>query len=259
MVDTTPAAVREKDRFVPSVAEADTPLKKGSKSQGEEEDMLTAPVAQAEGKELPADHEEAEADETMDSDDALRAFAREVADTDDEDEDDEEDSSDEEDDEEEEEALPQALYDNEADLQKAIEGRIVDDSSAPVCCAPLSLPRAPCSHPEAGHGPLLQRGRPHKDLRPLRRCAFSPPAFLSSEQYTSRADAKHAHTEHGHSSRDCTHSQCFVCGAIDADHEARNCPVALVCSACGSRGHYARVRPPPVPSSSPETRQCGLD
>ncbi|GAA5898672.1 hypothetical protein JCM5296_005956 [Sporobolomyces johnsonii] len=46
--------------------------------------------------------------------------------------------------------------------------------------------------------------------------------------------------ESGHTSRDCTHSQCFVCGQIDADHEARNCPVSLVCSACGSRGHFAR-------------------
>ncbi|GAA5918384.1 hypothetical protein JCM1841_003936 [Sporobolomyces salmonicolor] len=46
--------------------------------------------------------------------------------------------------------------------------------------------------------------------------------------------------ESGHTSRDCTHSQCFVCGQIDAEHEARTCPVSLVCSACGSRGHFAR-------------------
>lgn len=55
-----------------------------------------------------------------------------------------------------------------------------------------------------------------------------------------------ARAEHGHSSRDCTHSQCFICGAIDTDHEARNCPVALVCSACGSRGHFARVGHSPL-------------
>ncbi|BGP12324.1 hypothetical protein JCM10213v2_000237 [Rhodosporidiobolus nylandii] len=44
--------------------------------------------------------------------------------------------------------------------------------------------------------------------------------------------------EHGHTSRDCTHQQCFICGAID-EHEARNCPVALDCDvASGSRSSY---------------------
>lgn len=35
--------------------------------------------------------------------------------------------------------------------------------------------------------------------------------------------------------------RCFTCGVVDGDHEARNCPVSLICSACGSRGHFSRV------------------
>ncbi|GAA5846807.1 hypothetical protein JCM9279_004447 [Rhodotorula babjevae] len=198
MVDTTPAAVREQDRFVPTPsAAADSPLKKGKDGE-QEEDMLTAPVAQSEGKALPADElaEDEDGDRTMDSDDAMRAFAREVADTDDEDLSDESDESDEDEDEAPTPVVPAPLYDNEEDLQKAIEGRIVDDSSAPVT------------------------GRYYKEADLTKTCVLCG--------------------EHGHSSRDCTHSQCFVCGKIDADHEARDCPVALVCMACGSRGHFAR-------------------
>jgi len=137
MVDTTPAAVREQDRFVPTPsAAADSPLKKGgsAKDGEQEEDMLTAPVAQSEGKALPADElaEDEDGDRTMDSDDAMRAFAREVAETDDEDLSDESDESDEDEDDAPTPVVPAPLYDNEEDLQKAIEGRIVDDSSAPV-------------------------------------------------------------------------------------------------------------------------------
>ncbi|KPV77997.1 uncharacterized protein RHOBADRAFT_50520 [Rhodotorula graminis WP1] len=201
MVDTTPAAVREQDRFVPTpsaaAAATDSPLKQGAHGENgeQEEDMLTAPVAQSEGEALPADElaEDEDGDRTMDSDDVLRAFAREVADTDDEDLSDE---SDEDEDDMPTPVVPAPLYDNEEDLQKAIEGRIVDDSSAPVT------------------------GRYYKEADLTKTCVLCG--------------------EHGHSSRDCTHSQCFVCGKIDADHEARDCPVALVCMACGSRGHFAR-------------------
>lgn len=35
--------------------------------------------------------------------------------------------------------------------------------------------------------------------------------------------------------------RCFTCGEVDGDHEARNCPVTLVCLSCGSRGHVSRV------------------
>ncbi|GAA5891867.1 hypothetical protein JCM8208_002917 [Rhodotorula glutinis] len=193
MVDTTPAAVREQDRFVPTPsAAADSPLKKGKDGE-QEEDMLTAPVAQSEGKALSADED---GDRTMDSDDAMRAFAREVAETDDDGLSDESDESDEDEDDAPTPVVPAPLYDNEEDLQKAIEGRIVDDSSAPVT------------------------GRYYKEADLTKTCVLCG--------------------EHGHSSRDCTHSQCFVCGKIDADHEARDCPVALVCMACGSRGHFAR-------------------
>ncbi|BGP36307.1 hypothetical protein JCM10450v2_000203 [Rhodotorula kratochvilovae] len=214
MVDTTPAAVRDKDRFVPA-AEGDTPLALKA-HEGEEEDMRTAPLALEEGKELPADREEEEEDEAMDSDDALRAFAKEVADSEDESDDDGDDlSSGDEEDEASTPSAPMPLYDNEEDLQKAIEGRIVDDSQAPVT------------------------GRYYKEADLTKTCVLCG--------------------ESGHSSRDCTHSQCFICGAIDADHEARNCPVALVCSACGSRGHYARdctVNPGPRSFGSSRCALC---
>ncbi|GAA6051926.1 hypothetical protein JCM3770_006580 [Rhodotorula araucariae] len=217
MVDTTPAAVRDKDRFVP-VAEGDMPLSKAH--EGDEEDMLTAPMALEEGRELPADREDkddTEEDEAMDSDDALRAFAKEIAETeDDTDEADDDDlSGDDEEDEASTPGVPMPLYDNEEDLQKAIEGRIVDDSQAPVT------------------------GRYYKEADLTKTCVLCG--------------------ESGHTSRDCTHSQCFICGAIDADHEARNCPVALVCSACGSRGHYARdctVNPGPRTFGSSRCALC---
>lgn len=146
MVDTTPAAVKPKDRFVPTeTPNAATPSKKDT---GEPEDLVSKPLAAAaERKELPlaetsmpgADDDES----ALDSDDAMRIFAREVAMTDDsdnaEDENDDSDSDEEDEDEPAEEddfgaAVGQGLmlYDDEEQLQQAIQGRIVDDSAAPV-------------------------------------------------------------------------------------------------------------------------------
>ncbi|POY70518.1 putative Exoribonuclease H [Rhodotorula taiwanensis] len=214
MVDTTPAAVKPKDRFVPTeTLNAATPSKK---TTGEPEELVSKPLAAAvEGKELPLAETSMpgaadDAESALDSDDAMRIFAREVAMTDDsdnaEDENDDSDSDEEDEDEPAEEddfgaAVGQGLmlYDDEEQLQQAIQGRIVDDSAAPTT------------------------GRYYKEADLTKTCVLCG--------------------EHGHSSRDCTHSQCFICGAIDADHEARNCPVALVCSACGSRGHFARDCP----------------
>ncbi|GAA5876563.1 hypothetical protein JCM3774_003140 [Rhodotorula dairenensis] len=205
VVDTTPAAVKPKDRFVGDESNS-TPLRPKIRSEGDAEDLVALPMAAAEGKELLA-VETAEAAErgpaALDSDDAMQIFAREVAMTDDSDNDDDDDDDDASDEDQDEfgGAAGQGLmlYDDEEQLQKAIQGRIVDDSAAPTT------------------------GRYYKEADLTKTCVLCG--------------------EHGHSSRDCTHSQCFICGAIDTDHEARNCPVALVCSACGSRGHFARDCP----------------
>ncbi|GAA6009018.1 uncharacterized protein JCM10292_001759 [Rhodotorula paludigena] len=195
VVDTTPAAVKDKDRFQPTEAQP-SPLKAGAApALAEEEDSATLPLAVSEGKELAADTDDAPVDDAaMDSDDVMRAFAQEVSLTDDGSEDDDDGSSSSDDEDGLSEGL--MLYDNEDDLKKAIQGRIVDDSSAPVT------------------------GRYYKEADLTKTCVLCG--------------------EPGHTSRDCTHSQCFICGAIDSDHEARNCPVALICVSCGSRGHFAR-------------------
>ncbi|BGP52551.1 hypothetical protein JCM8202v2_000106 [Rhodotorula sphaerocarpa] len=224
VVDTTPAAVRPKDRFVPTEqpGAAPTPSKK-SRGTAEPQDLVAQPVATAEGKDLPPTKEEANGgmdvdQEALDSDDAMRIFAQEVGMSDDSDED--LDDSDSESDEGGNafggggaggEGL--MLYDDEDSLQKAIQGRIVDDSSAPAT------------------------GRYYKEADLTKTCVLCG--------------------EHGHTSRDCTHSQCFVCGVIDTEHEARNCPVSLVCSACGSRGHFARdCRIAPGGSRGSYTQRC---
>ncbi|KAJ8297226.1 ATP-dependent permease MDL1, mitochondrial [Rhodotorula toruloides] len=184
MVDTTPAAVKEKDRFVG----APTPLRgnnDGSEELEEPNVLLPseAKVTSGAGSEA-SEPTRAFVDDGMESDEAMRIFAKEVAMSEDEDE--EETSGD---DDESVAGEGLMLYDNEEELEKAIQGRIVDDSSAPVT------------------------GRYYKEADLTKTCVLCG--------------------ESGHSSRDCTHSQCFICGAIDTDHEARNCPVALVCSACG--------------------------
>lgn len=151
VVDTTPAAVRPKDRFVPTEqpGAAPTPSKKLA-GTAEPQDLVAQPVAAAEGKDLPPTKEETNGgmdvdQEALDSDDAMRIFAQEVGMSDDSD-----DDSDDSDSESDEggnafggggaggEGL--MLYDDEDSLQKAIQGRIVDDSSAPV--RPVS-PSAP--------------------------------------------------------------------------------------------------------------------
>jgi hypothetical protein len=145
MVDTTPAAVKEKDRFVG----APTPLQT-SVSDGEGAvTPLVLSAARGEG-ESPAMTDEAEdgsersrgkVDDGMESDEAMRIFAKEVAMTDDEDEDGA--SSAEDDEQEAVDGEGLMLYDNEEELEKAIQGRIVDDSAAPV--RPLPSRPCPCS------------------------------------------------------------------------------------------------------------------
>lgn len=135
VVDTTPAAVRPKDRFLGEQSAA-TPLKGSKDQQGDAEDLVTLPMAAAEGKELVLEEtKEAREDApALDSDDAMRIFAQEMTMTDDSDDDSDDDDASEEEGDEFGGAAGQGLmlYDDEEELQKAIQGRIVDDSAAPV-------------------------------------------------------------------------------------------------------------------------------
>ncbi|GAA6018114.1 hypothetical protein JCM11491_003322 [Sporobolomyces phaffii] len=193
MVDTTPAAVSKENRFAPDPPPAPASPTAAARDSADQAQMLVADED---------DHAAAPGNATLDEQDIMKIFAKEVAMTDSDD-----DSQDSDDDEEEDESDDGAdhsginiegamLYDDEEGLKEAIQGKIVDDSSAPVA------------------------GRYYKEADLTKTCVLCG--------------------EHGHSSRDCTHSQCFICGQIDVEHEARNCPVSLVCSACGSRGHFAR-------------------
>lgn len=128
MVDTTPAAVREEARFVVDTVGEPTPVKgKG----GDDDELLITRVGKKGGDE--AEEEEEQEEDDKDEDTAMRLFAKEVQMTEDEDSDGSEGESDE-DSESEEGVQPEALllYDDEAGLRKAIQGKIVDDSSAPV-------------------------------------------------------------------------------------------------------------------------------
>ncbi|GAA5979282.1 hypothetical protein JCM5350_006953 [Sporobolomyces pararoseus] len=175
MVDTTPAAVSNENRFAPA-----SPT---TKKDSTDDNVLL----------------QEEEEETFDEEDIMKVFAKEVAMTDDEENDSEDDDTGSSEDDEDRSGINiegMMLYDDEEGLKEAIQGKIVDDSSAPVA------------------------GRYYKEADLTKSCVLCG--------------------EHGHSSRDCTHSQCFICGQIDVEHEARNCPVSLICSACGSRGHFAR-------------------
>ncbi|GAA5991331.1 hypothetical protein JCM11641_004801 [Rhodosporidiobolus odoratus] len=203
MVDTTPAAVKVENRYVETSGE--TPVgEKGKKGErgGEDEANLPLSGRKAEAARQDEEPEVDDDDEEMDDDAALRLFAKEVALTSSESGSDSDDS-DQDEDEEGQPAEALMLYDDEEGLKRAIQGKIVDDSSAPAT------------------------GRYYKEADLTKTCVLCG--------------------EHGHTSRDCTHQQCFICGSID-EHEARSCPVALVCSACGSRGHFARDCD--IPSSS---------
>ncbi|GAA5946992.1 hypothetical protein JCM3765_002106 [Sporobolomyces pararoseus] len=182
MVDTTPAAVSKENRFAPASPTT-------TKKDAAEDNVLVQ----------EEEEQQKESNETLDEEDIMKVFAKEVAMTDDEENDSEDDDSDSSEDDEDRSGINiegMMLYDDEEGLKEAIQGKIVDDSSAPVA------------------------GRYYKEADLTKSCVLCG--------------------EHGHSSRDCTHSQCFICGQIDVEHEARNCPVSLICSACGSRGHFAR-------------------
>ncbi|GAA5922468.1 uncharacterized protein JCM15063_003312 [Sporobolomyces koalae] len=202
MFDTTPAAVSKENAYVvqpdTAAAASASPTKK---TQAQTDDLSLVPD--------PVQATEPSPDETLDDEnDLMKAFAREVAMTDDDDDDDDDESqSESEDDQDRDDDDAEAgiakftidgmtLFDDEEGLKEAIEGKIIDDSSAPVA------------------------GRYYKEADLTKTCVLCG--------------------ESGHTSRDCTHSQCFICGQIDVEHEARNCPVSLICSACGSRGHFAR-------------------
>ncbi|CAH7683498.1 expressed protein [Phakopsora pachyrhizi] len=61
--------------------------------------------------------------------------------------------------------------------------------------------------------------------------------------------------ENTHQARDCDHQYCLTCGAID-EHSTRNCPVSLVCYACGSRGHLSRHCPSSSMASGKDCATC---
>ncbi|GAA6002582.1 hypothetical protein JCM10207_007576 [Rhodosporidiobolus poonsookiae] len=220
MVDTTPAAVAPKNRFVDVAPAAPSPLSKpmlgdDADLEADEADLSPLPVSGREGHDAQDADGEDDGDDrantTLDEDEAMQLFAKEVALTDDEDEGDSDEESSDEVEGFKTEGL--MLYDDEEGLKEAIQGRIVDDSSAPVA------------------------GRYYKEADLTKTCVLCG--------------------EHGHSSRDCTHQQCFICGSID-DHEARSCPVSLVCSACGSRGHFARDCDVAPGSRGGYGQRCGL-
>lgn len=178
MVDTTPAAVKEKDRFVG----APTPLRT---TVSDEEGAVAALVLSAAtgGRDSPARTDEAGegsersrggVDDGMESDEAMRIFAKEVAMTDDEDEDGA--SSAEDDEQEAVDGEGLMLYDNEEELEKAIQGRIVDDSAAPVRPLPSpAVPMQPDPKSATGDGTLLQGGRLDEDVRAVRRRVATRP------------------------------------------------------------------------------------
>jgi hypothetical protein len=122
MFDSTPSAVSKKNAYVSEPTADETNVKK-------EEEDVTGGVA--------------EGNETLDETDIMKVFAREVAMTDDEvssdDSEDDGESSD-----EAEVRAPiniegMMLYDDEEGLKEAIQGKIVDDSSAPVRSKTLFL------------------------------------------------------------------------------------------------------------------------
>ncbi|EEB08813.1 zinc knuckle TRAMP complex subunit Air1 [Schizosaccharomyces japonicus yFS275] len=62
---------------------------------------------------------------------------------------------------------------------------------------------------------------------------------------------------HGHVSRDCTHTLCTTCGAID-DHPPHRCPRTKRCMNCGLLGHIQSKCPEPR-NRSRVCRTCNID
>ncbi len=48
--------------------------------------------------------------------------------------------------------------------------------------------------------------------------------------------------ETGHTRRDCPHTHCLSCGALD-EHTSRECPLSILCHRCGLAGHISRNCP----------------
>ena len=119
MVDTTPAAVSKENRFAPA-----------SPTTTKESTVDNVLVQEEEEEE-----EQKASNETLDEEDIMKVFAKEVAMTDDEENDSEDDDSDSSEDDEDRSGINiegMMLYDDEEGLKEAIQGKIVDDSSAPV-------------------------------------------------------------------------------------------------------------------------------
>ena len=197
----------------------------------------TAPVDAPPAPLSPAAQEEEE----------MRIFAFEVADSDPELLDDEDDDDD---------LSPiMAVYDNPHELEQAIQGKITDDSAAKVSRLvpdPLELPLT-----------FAQiTGRYYKEVDLTRSCGLcggksaltllrpSPDLSRHSQNKDTPRESVHIRSAFralaiaGIAHSRIPFRRCFTCGEVDGDHEARNCPVTLVCSSCASRGHFSRVHSP---------------
>lgn len=118
MVDTTPAQVAKENRYD---AQPASPTAKKEENEEDEQQLVE------------------EDETTFDEQDLMKVFAKEVAMTDDEEEEgDSEDSSSEGEDESGINIEGMMLFDDEEGLKEAIQGKIVDDSSAPVSSRMLS-------------------------------------------------------------------------------------------------------------------------
>lgn len=136
MFDTTPAAVSKENAYKKEDEAPGSPSRPKEGKDGATDFILVDDDTKREGGE---DGE----DKTLDEEDLMKVFAKEVAMSDDE----EDDSS-----EEEDNTGPginieaMMLYDDEEGLQEAIQGKIVDDSSAPVRYTPSPFPLLLCSY-----------------------------------------------------------------------------------------------------------------
>lgn len=130
--DTTPAAVSKENAYTKEEEAPGSPSRQKEGKDGATDFALVDDETKREG-----------GDKSLDEEDLMKVFAKEVAMSDDE----EDDSS-----EEEDNTGPginieaMMLYDDEEGLQEAIQGKIVDDSSAPVRYTPFTLSILSCSY-----------------------------------------------------------------------------------------------------------------
>ncbi|ORY83826.1 hypothetical protein BCR37DRAFT_378837 [Protomyces lactucae-debilis] len=60
----------------------------------------------------------------------------------------------------------------------------------------------------------------------------------------------------GHKRKDCPHSLCRTCGALD-DHDTVRCPLTQRCFNCARLGHLASACPEPQRQSGSHCKECG--